>query len=134
MSAVARVCTTSTDRLFVTDSHSKQQFLISTGSDLCVFPRKLIPQCKERVSFDLHAVNGTTIRTYGWLTLTLNLGLLRDFTWRFVVTDVTHPVIGVDFLFHFGLLVDCRNNRILDGTMLSAPIQAASLPIPKRQD
>jgi hypothetical protein len=39
--------------------------------------------------------------------------------------------IGVDFLSHFGLLVDCRNNRLLDGvTLLSAPAQAASAHIP----
>jgi hypothetical protein len=128
--SVARVCTTATDRLFVTDSHSKQQFLINTGSDLSVFPRKLIPQWKERVNFDLRAVNDTTIRTYGWLTLRLNLGLRRDFTWRFVVADVTHPVIGADFIFHFGLLVDCRNKRLLDGTMSSsAPIRASRLAV-----
>jgi hypothetical protein len=49
-----------------------------------------------------------------------------DFTWRFVVADVTQPLIGADFLSHFGLLVDCRNNRLLDGvTSLSAPAQAA---------
>jgi hypothetical protein len=28
---------------------------------------------------------------------------------------VTHPLIGVDFLSHFGLLVDCKHNRLLDG-------------------
>jgi hypothetical protein len=33
-SAAAHVCTTATCRLFVTDSRSKQQFLIITGSDL----------------------------------------------------------------------------------------------------
>jgi cleavage and polyadenylation specificity factor subunit 1 len=59
------------------------------------------------------------------------LGLRRDFTWRFVVADVTHPIIGVDFLLHFGRLVDCRNNRVLDGvTLLSAPAQAASSQVP----
>jgi cleavage and polyadenylation specificity factor subunit 1 len=47
------------------------------------------------------------------------------------MADVTHPLIGVDFLSHFGLLVDCRNNRLLDGvTSLSAPAQAASSQIP----
>jgi hypothetical protein len=39
----------------------------------------------------------------------------RDFTWRFVVTDVQLPIIGVDLLANFNLLVDCRNNRILEG-------------------
>jgi hypothetical protein len=57
--------------------------------------------------------------------------LSRDFTWRFVVADVTRPIIGVDFRSHFGLLVDCRNNRLLDGvTSLSVPAQAASALIP----
>jgi hypothetical protein len=60
----------------------------------------------------------------------LNLGLRRDFTWRFVVADVTQPIIGVDFLSHFGLLVDCRNNRLLDGiTSLFVPAQAANTPV-----
>jgi hypothetical protein len=55
------------------------------------------------------------------------LGLRRDFTWWFVVADVTHPLIVVDFLSHFGLLVDCRNNRLLDGvTSLSTTAHAAS--------
>jgi hypothetical protein len=30
-----------------------------------------------------------------------------------VVADVTHPLIGVDFLSHFGLLVDCKHNRLI---------------------
>jgi hypothetical protein len=59
------------------------------------------------------------------------LGLRRNFTWRFVVADVTHPIIGVDFRSHFDLLVDCRNNRLLDGiTSLSVPAQAANALIP----
>jgi len=44
-----------------------------------------------------------------------------------VVADVQIPIIGVDLQGNFGLLVDCRNNRILDGiTSLSAPAQTAS--------
>jgi hypothetical protein len=121
-STAANICTTDTGRLFITDKTSKFRFLIDTGSDLCVFPRKLIPQPRSRVNYDLCVANGTTISTYGWLPLSLNLGLCREFTWRFVVADVTQSLIGADFLSHFGLLVDCRNNRLLDGvTSLSAP-------------
>jgi hypothetical protein len=130
-SAAAHVCVTTTGRIFVTDKSSKQRFLIDTGSDLCEFPHKLVPRRRECVSYDLCVSNGTTIPTYGWLPLSLNLGLRRDFTWRFVVADVTHPLIWADFLSHFGLLVDCRNNRLLDGvTSLSAPAQPASSAIP----
>jgi hypothetical protein len=95
------------------------------------YPRRLIPRRKERVNYNLCADNGTTIPTYGWLSLSLNLGLRRDFTRRFVVADVTHPFIGVDFSSHFRLLVGCRNNRLLDGVIsLSVPAQTASSLIP----
>jgi hypothetical protein len=47
------------------------------------------------------------------------------------VADVTQPLIGVDFLSHFGLLVDCRNNRLLDGfTLLSSPAQPSNSLMP----
>lgn len=72
-----------------------------------------------------------TILTYGWLPFSLNLELGRDFMWWFVVADVTHPLIEADFLSNFTLLVDCRNNRLLDKiTSLSDPAQDASSLIP----
>jgi hypothetical protein len=129
-SAAVHVCTITTGRLFITDRNTKRQFLVDTGSDLCVYPCRLIPRHMERVDYDLCAANGSTIHTYGWLPLSLNLGLCRDFTWRFVVANVTHPIIGMDFLSHFGLLVHCRNNCLLDGVTMSAPAQAASSQVP----
>jgi hypothetical protein len=126
----ANVCTTTTGRL-ITDRVSKLRFLIDTGSGLCVFPRKLIPGRRERVNYDLFAANGSTIPTYGWIPVSLNLGLRRDFTWRFVVADVQAPIIRVDLLSHFGLLVDCRCNQLLDGvTTLFAPAQPARISMP----
>jgi hypothetical protein len=129
-SEAENVCTTATNRLFITDKTSKRRFLIDTGSDLCVYPRQFIPQRRSRVNYDLCAANGTTIPTYGGLSPNLNLGLRREFTWRFIIADVTQPLIGADFLTHFGLLVDCRNNRQLDNVIsLSTPAQAVSLRI-----
>jgi hypothetical protein len=81
-SAAAHVCATATGRLFITVRSTKQRFLIDTDLDFCVYPIKLIPQRRERVNYDLCAANRTTIRTYRWLPLSLNLGLLREFTWR----------------------------------------------------
>jgi cleavage and polyadenylation specificity factor subunit 1 len=96
-----------------------------------VYPRRLVPRRKERASYDFCAANGTTIHSYRWLPFSFNLVLCRDFTWWFVVADVTNSLIGVDFLSHFGLLVVCRNNRLLEEvTSLSAPAQAASSLIP----
>ena len=70
------------------DKTTKYRFLIDTGSDVCVFPRKLIPNRKDRVNYDLYAANGSTIATYGWTPINVDFGLHRDFVWRFVVADV----------------------------------------------
>jgi hypothetical protein len=48
-----------------------------------------------------------------------------------MVADVQIPIIGVDFLSHFGLLVDCRNNHLLDVvTSLSTPGHTAPPAVP----
>jgi cleavage and polyadenylation specificity factor subunit 1 len=111
----ANVCTTSSGRLFITDRITKQRYLVDMGSELCVFPRKPLPGRWERTDYSLYAADGTIIPTYGWNSRSLNLGLRRDFTCRFVVADVQLPIIGVDLLSHYRLRVDCRNNRLLDG-------------------
>jgi len=105
-----------TRRLFVTDRETRISFLIDTGADLCVYPRKLIRGSRQKSNYELSAANGTTIYTYGTESLTLNFGLRRVFVWRFVVADVSKPIIGADFLSFYGLLVDLRNGRLVDGT------------------
>jgi hypothetical protein len=80
---------------------------METHPNLCVFPRKLIRQRKELVTYDLCSANGTIILIYEWMPFSLNLRLRRDFTWRFVVVDVTNPVIGADFPSYFSLFIDC---------------------------
>ncbi|XP_050340598.1 uncharacterized protein LOC126767018, partial [Bactrocera neohumeralis] len=93
---------------------TKIQFLVDTGADLCTFPKSLAPWPSERINYNLTAANGSTINTYGCITLTLNLGLRRNFTWRFVVADITKPIIGADFLAHFGILPDLKNSCLID--------------------
>lgn len=109
-------CPASTGRLFVTDRSSKTQFLVDTGSDLCVYPRSALRDRRSRSDYQLCAANGTPIETFGYLDLNLNLGLRRNFPWRFTVANVTKAIIGVDFLSHFNLIVDCRNQRLIDNT------------------
>nr|VZI13775.1 unnamed protein product [Spirometra erinaceieuropaei] len=60
--------------------------------------------------------NCSPIPTFGSLSLTLNIGLRRSFTWIFVIADVPHAILDSDFLAEFDLLVDCRRARLLDRT------------------
>jgi hypothetical protein len=83
------------------------------------------------MDYNLYAANGTTIPTYGSTSRSLDYGLRRDFMWRFVIADVQLPIIGVDLLTHYGLQVDCRDNRLLDGvTSLSTPGLTVSPSVP----
>lgn len=120
-------CHHQSSRLFVVDSTTKHRYLVDTGSDVCCFPRRLLPGKLLPTTYELSAANNSTIRTYGYLPIALNFGLRRDFTWRFVIADVAQPIIGSDFLAHFELLPDCRNKRLLDArTGLSTPSQPAN--------
>ncbi|XP_076245408.1 uncharacterized protein LOC143185957 [Calliopsis andreniformis] len=77
-------------------------------------PRVQVRGFRERTSYALYAANGSEIATYGTVTLNLDFGQRRGFVWRFVVADVSKPIIGVDFLAHYELLVDVRRQRLLD--------------------
>ena len=61
---MANGCTTSSGRLFIMDRNSKQRYLVDIGSDLCVFPRRLLQGHWERTDYTLYAANGTTIPIY----------------------------------------------------------------------
>lgn len=112
---------TTSRRIFIRDSATNVQFLVDTGADLCVFPRALLRQPREKSTYELSAANGSTIATYGITNITLDLGLRRDFPWRFIVADVTKPIIGVDFLAYYDLLVDVKNRKLIDSlTKLAA--------------
>ena len=66
------------------------------------------------------------IVTYGFETFCLNFGLRRELNWRFVIADVSRPIIEVEFLDHYGLMVDIRNQRLADSrTTLSVTGQAS---------
>lgn len=102
-------------RLFITDRGTLTKFLIDTGSDICVYPVSALSERRHKTSYQLSAANGSAIDTYGYIQLNLNLGLRRDYPWRFVVADVTKPIIGVDFLSHYRIIVDINQQKLVDG-------------------
>lgn len=45
----------------------------------------------------------------------IDFGLRRNFSWTFIIADVTKPIIGSDFLKHFHLLPDLKRKALIDG-------------------
>ncbi|XP_067212218.1 uncharacterized protein [Linepithema humile] len=103
-------------RLVITERQTKVRYLIDTGSDISVYPRSMVRGRMSGATQALFAANGTVIHTYGWIALQLNIGLRRAFQWKFIVADVTQPIIGSNFLGHFHLLPDVRRGKLLDAT------------------
>ncbi|CAE1294852.1 unnamed protein product [Acanthosepion pharaonis] len=106
-----------TNRLFfIHDRASGLKFLIDTGAQISVL---LFKNCSKQTlfkhtSFKLQASNGTPITTYGERTLTLDIGLRREFTWTFTIADVAMPIIGADFLNHYKLSVELASQTLTD--------------------
>lgn len=101
------------NRLFVSDKTNHKEFLVDTGANISVVPptnRKRATPC----DLILYAANGSKIKTYGEQTLSLNLGLKRQFKWTFVVADVSRPILGADFLRHHKLMIDLHSRKLID--------------------
>ena len=104
-------------RLFVKDKNSKLSFLIDTGAQISVVPPTNINKNKNKMYepfFSLFAANGSIIKTYGTQIFELDLGLRRNFIWKFIIADVSKPIIGSDFLKYFDLLPDLKNFSLVD--------------------
>ena len=82
--------------LLVYDDRSSKYFLVDTGSELSVIPPSR-SDTRKTCSHSLIAANGSPIKTFGTRQMMLNLGL-QKYSWRFIIADVTQPIIGGDFL------------------------------------
>ena len=115
----ASVSGPNTSRLFyVTDKGTGTRYLVDTGSEVSVIPPSSSDHTHVSDQLTLLAVNNTHITTYGTRSLTLNLSLRRKFQWIFIIASVQKPIIGADFLRHFGLLVDMSKRQLTDSSTL----------------
>lgn len=91
--------------------------MVDTGAQLSVLPpAQLPPGCSLDAAAHtprLTAANGSEIRTHGFADHAVMLAG-RRYPWRFLVADVTSPILGADFLGHYRLAVD-MGDRVLRG-------------------
>ena len=90
---------------------------MDTGSELSILPPNLIlpldlAKATRPTNQPLIAANGSPIKTFGTRQIQLQLGL-QKYSWRFIVAEVTQPIIGGDFLRSHSLLVDLANERLI---------------------
>ena len=100
--------------LYVHDPSTGLRFLIDTGAELSVIPRSASYRHLQPTTVSLQAANGSRISTFGQRSITIDLGLRRQFRWIFTIADVHTAIIGVDFLSAFGLVIDVKQQKLLD--------------------
>ena len=111
--------------LFVTDRRTGVRFLFDTGAEVSVLPTSRQDRTEHHSpsSPSLTAVNGSSTKTYGQRCINIDLGLRRYFSWLFLIADVSHTILGADFLSQFSLQVDLRRCRLVD-TVTSLSVNA----------
>ena len=113
--------------LTVLDHISNLSFLIDTGAEVSVIPRRLAAAHYSKSDRDpshLIAANGSSIPVHGHLYMVLDLGVSRRLRWRFLVADVRTHIIGADFLRHFALMVDMAGRRLIDAKSFRSVVGA----------
>ena len=112
--------------LYVKDDICGRRFRVDTGALVSVFPASGLDTRSHRPSALLEAANGSTIHTYGDKVMTLSINS-RKYVWKFIVADVTQPLLGADFLCSNTLMVDVKGQRLVDPTTYtSLPLQVTN--------
>ncbi|GFT16977.1 retrovirus-related Pol polyprotein from transposon 297 [Nephila pilipes] len=102
------------NRLYFSDRTSKSKYLIDIGADVFIVPLTAASKHRPLASLNFFATNFTAISTYGQCLLTLDFGLRRVFRGPFIIAAISQPIIGTDFLRHYGLLSDIRHECLVN--------------------
>ena len=93
-------------------------FLVDTGASV-----SLLPVCYARnrhlqpTAVSISTASGQPLRCHGEIYLQMFIpNLCRCFRWTFIVAEVTTPLLGLDFLSHFRLTIDCSQKILRDST------------------
>ncbi|UYV67926.1 hypothetical protein LAZ67_5002520 [Cordylochernes scorpioides] len=62
----------------------------------------------------LTAANNSLMKTYVERFLNLDIGLCRDFKWRFIIADTNKAILGADVMKHFGINPDIKGKFMID--------------------
>lgn len=130
-SVVATTAGHNSGLLFLSDAITKRQFLVDTGAEVSVLPATGLDRRTCKMGPKLLAANGSPIRTYGTRTLSLHFAC-NTYRWKFVIADVSRPLLGADFLRSNSLLVDMQGKRLVDAaSFLSVPLSPSGVSAPR---
>ena len=116
--------------LYAWDQNSGRRFLVDTGAEVSIFPATRVDRNSRDLGTKLTAANGSTSSTIGKRSIQMKFDK-RHFEWIFTITQVSQPLLGADFLRAHSLLVDIRDQCLLDpGDFTSIPLRSITAAMP----
>ena len=100
----------------VYDFNSGRTFLINDGAGISVLKPTSQDLRSYSINYTLFAANSSPIATYGNKSITLKFGRNQIFCWTFVIADVNHNILGIDFLKQFGLSLDFQSDILCNNS------------------
>ena len=89
----------------------KKKCLLDTGSQVSIWPTS--PSSKHTLSnVWLSASNGTPIKVLGRQSREIHIGE-KSYSFVFYIAQVSRPILGIDFLQKFGMVLDLGHRRLL---------------------
>ena len=99
--------------LLVQNQTNRLNYLVDTGAAVSILPLSSKDRQTGINGRLLHAANDSSIAVFGDRFLNADLGFQDVFPWVFTVADVSHPILGADFLHHFKMLVDMHSYQLV---------------------
>ena len=96
----------------ITDLHLRRRCLLDTGSQVSLWPASTTTLSgKIQSNVRLTAANGTPIASFGRLQREIKIGV-KTYSFVFIIAQVARPILGIDFLQAFGMVLDLGHRRL----------------------
>jgi hypothetical protein len=103
---------------FVTDKAASKHFLVDAGSSFSILPHRA---SKPTSGPSLYSANGSRIQCWGYGHQSVHFAS-SDYPWNFLLADVKFPILGIDFLKHFQLVVGVHKEQLMPLSALAAGV------------
>ena len=105
--------------LYIRDSISGQELLIDSGASATVVPPTLAERARGGEGPLVTSADGSSIRSYCSEERIICLAGTK-YRCEVIVAEVTQPLLGADFLFRHGFLLDMRSASLVDSKNFSS--------------
>jgi len=112
--ATAAIELNSSQLLHIKDLKSEELFLVDSGAEVSIVKPTAAEKSNSKSDISLISVNGSPIATYGNRIMNLTFDNKTSFRWIFVIADVPHNILGIDFLQQNALVVDFAKMSLND--------------------